>query len=104
MSQTWQTVLLSLATSLIVSLVTFILGLKSGKNQTDRAKLQNMYRDLYSHFLILKTVSTATSREHGKAIKRSNRDFTVQSTFPLLKSLKEQAIFFFLRKKLPMKP
>ena len=41
MSQELQTVLLSLATSLIVSLITFILGLKSGKNQTDRAKLQS---------------------------------------------------------------
>lgn len=38
MSQTMQTVLLSLATSLFVSMVTFILGLKSGKNQADRAK------------------------------------------------------------------
>ena len=54
MSQTWQTVLLSLATSLIVSFLTFVLGLKSGKNQTDRAKLQNLYKNLYSHFSELK--------------------------------------------------
>ena len=34
MSQELQTILLSLITSLIISLITFILGLKSGKNQT----------------------------------------------------------------------
>ena len=50
MSQTMQTVLLSLATSLFVSMVTFILGLKSGKNQADRAKLQELYKNIHRHF------------------------------------------------------
>lgn len=45
-----ETVIVSLLTSLIVSLVTFILGLKSGKNQSDREKVQGLYKKLYSHF------------------------------------------------------
>lgn len=45
-----KTVLISIGTSLIVSLITFILGLKSGKNQADRAYLQKIYKNLYSHF------------------------------------------------------
>lgn len=50
MSQSWQTVLISLCTSLIVSLFTFILGLKSGKNQADRGKVQEIYKKIYAHF------------------------------------------------------
>ena len=54
MSDALKTVLISLGTSLIVSLVTFILGLRSGKNQADRQKLQELYKKLYSHFAELK--------------------------------------------------
>lgn len=54
MSDTVRTVLLSIGTSLVVSLVTFILGLRSGKNQADRQKLQELYKLLYSHFADLK--------------------------------------------------
>lgn len=45
-----KTVFVSIGTSLLVSFITFILGLKSGKNQTDRVRLQNMYKQIYSHF------------------------------------------------------
>ena len=45
----WQTVLTSLVVSIIASLVTFTLGLKSGKNQADRAKLQELYKELCVH-------------------------------------------------------
>lgn len=43
-------VLISLLTSVIVSLMTFVLGLKAGKNQTDRVKLQELYKRLFSYF------------------------------------------------------
>lgn len=54
MSDTIRTVLISLGTSLVVSFVTFVLGLRSGKNQADRQKLQDLYKQLYSHFADLK--------------------------------------------------
>lgn len=43
-------VVVSFATSLVVSLFTFVLGLKAGKNQTDRARIQGIYKKLYLHF------------------------------------------------------
>ncbi|MDD2496363.1 MAG: hypothetical protein PHE29_14395 [Tissierellia bacterium] len=42
-----QTILISLCTSLLVSLFTFILGLKSGKNQVDRAMVQKVYKEIF---------------------------------------------------------
>ena len=35
-----KTIIISICTSLVVSLITFILGLKAGKNQADRDKLR----------------------------------------------------------------
>jgi len=46
----WPTFLVGLLASLIVALVTFILGLKSGKNQADRQHLQDLYKTLLVHF------------------------------------------------------
>lgn len=54
MGQSSQVILISLCTSLIVSLFTFILGLKSGKNQADRAMIQKIYKDIYSQLDELK--------------------------------------------------
>lgn len=39
--------IISVITSLVVSGITFIFGLKSGKNQADREKLQNLYKEMY---------------------------------------------------------
>ncbi|MDM8275643.1 hypothetical protein [Enorma phocaeensis] len=50
----WPTFLAGLVASLIAALVTFVLGVKSGKNQTDRQRLQEMYRSLLVHFQDLK--------------------------------------------------
>lgn len=49
-----ENITVSVLTSLIVSLVTFIFGLKSGKNQADREKLQELYRMLNVSFIDLK--------------------------------------------------
>ena len=50
MSEIAKTVLISLFTSIVVSLFTYILGLKSGKNQSDRAMIQAIYKKMYAHF------------------------------------------------------
>ena len=81
MSQTMQTVLLSLATSLFVSMVTFILGLKSGKNQADRAKLQELYKNIHRHFSELKETSVYKGYKQDKIEMRGDR--AEMSDFPL---------------------
>lgn len=48
------TVLISLITSLIVSLITFTLGVKSGKNQSDRQHLKELYKKITVHLQELK--------------------------------------------------
>ena len=48
------TVIISLITSLIISLITFTLGVKSGKNQSDRQKLKEFYKNIMIHFQELK--------------------------------------------------
>lgn len=50
MSDTWKTVLISIFTSIVVSLFTYVLGLKTGKNQSDRAMIQGIYKKIYAHF------------------------------------------------------
>ena len=54
MSETWKTIIISLGTSLIVSFITFVFGMRSGKNDADRARLQELYKSLYVHFEDLK--------------------------------------------------
>ena len=54
MNATLKTVLISLCTSMFTSLFTFTLGLRSGKNQADRQKLQGLYKELLNHFIDLK--------------------------------------------------
>lgn len=100
MSQELQTVLLSLATSLIGSLITFILGLKSGKNQTDRAKLQSLYKDLYSHFSDLKDSLERNCPKSWENYKKIERDFYSFEYFPPVKELKRSGDLLFLKKKL----
>lgn len=54
MNSTLKTVLISLCTSICASLFTFTLGLRSGKNQADRQKLQGLYKELLNYFIDLK--------------------------------------------------
>lgn len=100
MSQSLQTILLSLATSLIVSLITFILGLKSGKNQTDRAKLQNLYRDLYSHFSDLKDSLNRDQPKSWENYKKVERGAYSVEYYPPVKELKRSGNILFLKKRI----
>lgn len=100
MSQTWQTVLLSLATSLIVSFLTFVLGLKSGKNQTDRAKLQNLYKNLYSHFSELKESLQYDRPKSWESYKKVERGLYSIEYYPPVKELKRTGDLLFIKKKI----
>lgn len=100
MTQELQTVLLSLATSLVVSLITFILGLKSGKNQTDRAKLQSIYRDLYSHFSDLRDSLEQNRPKTWEHYKKVERGLYSTEYYPPVKELKRSGDILFLKKKL----
>lgn len=100
MSQTLQTVLLSLATSLIVSIITFILGLKSGKNQTDRAKLQSIYKEIHCHFEELKEALLEDNPKSCKAYKKIRRDTYAVEYCPPVKEMKRNGDLLFIKKKI----
>lgn len=76
------TVLISLATSIIVSLFTFILGLKSGKNQADRAMKQNIYKKIYLHFVNLEEAikKDVPKKWSDYEINRSKNRYTPEVT------------------------
>lgn len=44
------TIIISFSSSIIISLFTFILGLRAGKNQNDRQRLKQIYKDIYVYF------------------------------------------------------
>lgn len=98
MSETWQTIGLSFATSLIVSLITFILGLKSGKNQADRAKLQDLYKNLYSHFSDLKDGLYKNRPKSWKNYKKVERGIYSVEYFPPVKELHRTGDILFIKK------
>ncbi len=93
MSQTMQTVLLSLATSLFVSMVTFILGLKSGKNQADRAKLQELYKNIHRHFSELKEALADDCPKLWEHYKKNDE------YLPLIKELESTGDILFINAK-----
>ena len=97
MSGELKTVLISLGTSLIVSLVTFILGLRSGKNQADRQKLQEMYKALYAHFADLKK-----SIQEGQYKTWENYERVEKGVYtyyyPPVRKLEESGDLIFLKK------
>ena len=98
MSETWQTIGLSVATSLIVSLITFILGLKSGKNQADRAKLQDLYKNLYSHFSDLKDSLNRNRPKSWKNYKKVERGLYSVEYYPPVKELNRTGDILFIKK------
>lgn len=99
MDETMKTILISLGTSLIVSLVTFVLGLKSGKNQTDRTKLQELYKQLYSHFSDLeKSIKDNRCKtwEDYEHITKGN----VTTYIPHVRKLEMSGDLIFLKRKI----
>lgn len=101
-SQTWQTVLLSLATSLMVSLITFILGLKSEKTKL----IEQHYKACIGIYIatspISKKACSAIDPNRGKAIKVERGLYSVEY-YPPVKELKRSGDILFLKKKLLMK-
>ena len=90
-----KTILTSLVTSIIVSAFTFVLGLKSGKNQADRAFLQELYKQLYAHFSELeKGIKENRPKKwvDYKSIKSGNR---IQY-YPVAKEMERTGDLIFL--------
>lgn len=46
----WEYILTSISAGLILSLITFIFGLKVGKNKSDRPKLKELYKSILGYF------------------------------------------------------
>lgn len=92
-----ETVLISLITSLIVSLVTFILGLKSGKNQADRAKLQELYQKIYAHFLSLDEAIKEGRPKEWIDFKKKESMYRTEY-FPLIREMKHSGELLLVKK------
>ncbi|ABR33551.1 hypothetical protein [Clostridium beijerinckii] len=87
MNDTLKNIITSLGTSLIVSSVTFTLGLKSGKNQSDRQILRNKYRDISVHFSnLLDGINSTRPKKWAdfKIIRNASR----QESYPLMKEMR----------------
>ena len=84
----------------MVSLITFILGLKSGKNQADRATLQGLDRDLYSHFSDLKESLQRNRPKSWESYKKVERGLYSVEYYPPVKELKRSGDILFLKKKI----
>lgn len=80
-------------------MVTFVLGLRSGKNQADRAKLQNVYRDLYSHFSDLKDGLKRNRPKVWTDYKKIERGLYSTEYYPPVKELKRSGDILFLKRK-----
>nr|WP_295684987.1 hypothetical protein [uncultured Lachnoclostridium sp.] len=94
-----QTIIVSLSTSLIVSLITFVLGMKSGKNQTDRLKLQDMYKQIYSHFYNLKEGLADGRPKEWTDYKKVETMHTIKY-YPPIRELKQTGDILYIKKKI----
>lgn len=103
MQSTLQNILLSIGTSLIVSIITFILGLRAGKNQTDRAKLQLIYKQLYIHFEELKDALLRDQPKSWENYKKTERGFYSVEYFPPVKEMKSTGDLLYVKKKIAKK-
>jgi len=97
MSGTFITVLISLFTSLIVSLFTFTLGLKSGKNQADRAKLQDIYKRLYLHFDSLREALEANEPKRWDQFKSVKISSNSSQSVPVVREMKYNGEGLYVR-------
>ena len=97
-----KTIIISICTSLVVSLITFILGLKAGKNQADRDKLQTIYKKMYSHFQdILKGMNEGRHREWSDY--KEKKSLYKTEYYPLVKELKSNGELLFIDKNIAEK-
>ncbi len=92
------TVLISLITSLIVSLITFTLGVKSGKNQSDRQQLKEFYKKMTVHFQELKHGLDSYNPKTWRHFKDSNHNYS-----PLIKSMVANGDIIEINKKIAIK-
>ena len=93
------TILVSILTSLTVSIITFIVGLRVGKNQADRRQLKEYFRNLCIHFEVL-----LNSIENGKPktwddFRKPNWDESI----PLVKGMKKDGTIIDLPDRLAEK-
>ncbi|TYB95352.1 MAG: hypothetical protein FXF54_04725 [Kosmotoga sp.] len=98
----WETILISVFTSLIVSLFTFILGLRAGKDQTDRVQLKEYYRVLTAHFdSLLNSIKEGTPKDWGSF------DFVNtklgRKPMPLVRVMKKESKLIEIKPKLAKK-
>ena len=92
-----KTIIVSALTSLLVSLMTFILGLKSGKNQTDRARLQDLYKQLHTHFKEIKNGFITHRYKKWSDYKRIESINRIQY-LPLVKELDRTGDLIYIHK------
>lgn len=102
MSENWKTIIISLGTSLIVSFITFVFGMRSGKNDTDRVRLQELYKSLYAHFDDLKKSiqeDRCKTWEHYDHVKHGN----ITQYTPPVKKLQISGDIIYLKKRIAEK-
>lgn len=88
MNQQVQNIVISGGVSLIVSLFTFTLGLKSGKNQSDRQLHRNKYRDISVHFNEMLNKLQTTNPKKWSNYKSIQVDLNTYQSMPLLVEMK----------------
>lgn len=81
----------------------FYSRIKVRKNQADRATLQGLYRDLYSHFSDLKESLQRNRPKSWESYKKVERGLYSVEYYPPVKELKRSGDILFLKKKLLMK-
>lgn len=99
MNQQMENILISAGVSLFVSLITFTLGLKAGKNQSDRKSDKDKYREISVHFndLLrdLKTLNPKKWDDYDSMPTNTGGEYV-----PLLKKMKFNGQSIELNKKL----
>lgn len=85
----WTTLIISTAISLLLSLMTFSLGLRAGKERTDRKALREKYRKLSVHF---SDIFKGIQENNPKMWSDYERIQTVDSIqyYPLAKKMKKE--------------
>lgn len=90
------TIITSIITSSAVSILTFILGLKSGKSQTDRAFLQEKYKLLYAHFSELEVGIKEKNPKKWEDFKRMQQGSTCRY-YPPVRELESTGDILYIK-------